>query len=59
MRMEGETVPLMELYPVGGNRFIAKEYIFVFEFIVGESDKVEKMNVTGDGQVLCETNRTE
>jgi hypothetical protein len=57
LKLSGETVPLMDLYPIGQNRFVAKEYVFVFEFITGESDKVLKMNVSGNGQLLCETNR--
>lgn len=33
LQLSGETVPLMELCPIGENRFIAKEYVFVFEFM--------------------------
>ena len=59
LKLSGETVPVMELYPVGDDKFIAKEFVFVFEFIVGESDEIVKMNVTGNGQLLCETNKKE
>lgn len=55
--LSGETVPVMELCPITENKFIAKDYVFVFEFIVGESDEITNMNVSGNGQLLCETNR--
>ena len=59
LKLSGETVPPMDLYPIGENRFFAKEFGFQFEFIKDESDKVIKMNVYGNGKLLCETKRTD
>jgi len=57
LKISGETVPTMDLYPIGENRFFAKEFGVQFEFIKDESDKVIKMNVIGNGKLLCETKR--
>jgi CubicO group peptidase (beta-lactamase class C family) len=57
LKLSGETVPLMELCPIAENRFFAKGLGYQFEFVKDESDKVIKMNVTGNGKVLCEAKR--
>ena len=58
LKLSGETVPPMDLYPMAENRFFDKEHGFQFEFVKDESDKVIKMNVIGHGKILCETKRT-
>ena len=59
LKISGETVLPMDLYPMAENRFFAKEYGFQFEFIKDESNKVIKMNVIGNGKILCETKRVD
>ncbi len=57
LKMSGETVPPLDLLPTDENMFIAKGFPFQFEFIKDESDTVVKMNVIGNGKVVCETKR--
>jgi len=57
LKLSGETVPSMDLCPIGENRFIAKGLGFQFEFIKDASNKIIKMNVSGNGKILCETKR--
>ena len=58
LKLTGSSVPPMDLCPIGKNRFLAKGFAYQFEFIKDESDKVIKMNVVGDGKIICETKRT-
>jgi CubicO group peptidase (beta-lactamase class C family) len=57
LKLSGETVLPMDLYPVAENKFFVEEYGFQFEFIKDTSGKVIKMNVIGNGKILCETKR--
>jgi len=57
LKLTGETVPPMDLYPIGENSFFTKELGVQFDFIKDESDKITKMNVVGNGKLLCETKR--
>ena len=57
LKLSGDTVPSMDLCPVGENRFFAKGFAFQFEFIKDESNKVKKMNVSGNGKLLCEAKK--
>jgi CubicO group peptidase (beta-lactamase class C family) len=52
LKLTGDTVPPMDLCPIGGNRFFAKGYAYQFEFIKDESGKVVKMNVYGNEKLL-------
>jgi CubicO group peptidase (beta-lactamase class C family) len=53
LKLSGETVPIMNLYPIAENRFFAKEFGVQFEFIIDEFNKVIKMNISGNGKLLC------
>lgn len=59
LKLSGETVFPMDLYPMAENRFFAKGkgFGFQFEFIMDESNNVIKMNVIGNEKLLCETKR--
>jgi CubicO group peptidase (beta-lactamase class C family) len=57
LKMSGETVPPMDLFPTGEYMFFAKGFPFQFEFVTDESGKIIKMNVIGDGKIVCETRR--
>jgi CubicO group peptidase (beta-lactamase class C family) len=57
LKMSGETVPPLDLLPTGENIFFAKGFPYQFEFMKNESGKVTKMNVIGNGKVVCETKR--
>jgi hypothetical protein len=57
LKMEGKTVPPMDLFPTAENTFFAKGFPFQFEFIVDDSAKVIKMNVIGNGKTVCETKK--
>jgi hypothetical protein len=52
LKLTGNTVPPMDLCPIGENRFFAKGFGFQFEFIKDESSKVVKMNVYGNEKLL-------
>ncbi len=57
LKISGETVPPMELLPTGEYIFFAKGLPFQFEFLKGKSGDIIKMNVIGNGKVVCETKR--
>jgi CubicO group peptidase (beta-lactamase class C family) len=52
LKLTGNTVPPMDLCPIGENRFFAKGFGYQFEFIKDESSKVVKMNVYGNEKLL-------
>ncbi len=51
--------PAMEMYPTGKNKFFAEEYGVEVEFINDKYDKVIKMNVIGNGKIICEAKRVD
>ena len=57
LKMSGETVPPLNLLPTDENMFFAKGFPVQFEFVKDESGTVIKMNVIGNGKVVCETRR--
>jgi hypothetical protein len=57
LKMSGETVPPLNLLPSDENMFFAKGFPVQFEFVKNESGTVIKMNVIGNGKVVCETRR--
>lgn len=57
LKMSGESVPTLDLFPTSDNMFFAQGFPFQFEFINEEPGNATQINVIGDGKIVCKIKR--